>query len=347
MTDEGPAPQDSVLQKRLSRALARALAAESIAEDTSRKLYLEQQRLQQVLASETRLKNELETLLDAMEAFLQSSLQLPTIAAELYRFINQVLPCDGMRLSIDGLEATFEAGDTGVAHSASQPGIDDPALFELRIPMSLGTDGRGVVTLLSSSRWSPNLDLRLPRILTAGASGAVKNALAMDRVRQRSLTDSLTGLLNRRGFDIAASSAQSACRRNSRPLSAAMIDVDLFKAVNDAYGHAAGDEVLVEIARVFQERTRSGDVVARIGGEEFALVLPDAPLSAACQLAERIRLAVENLQFESQQQQFTVTVSIGVAEANMSESLEQLLARADGALYRAKSAGRDRWLADP
>lgn len=335
------ADNEQILDKRLRRAVARAKAAENIAEDTSRALYLEQQRLEEVLARETRIKRELEALLGAMEAFLHSTLQLSQIAEQLYHFIGDVVPCQGLELSVDGVEDTFSAGIVGTAISDGDP-------HALRIPMSIGDDGDGEVTLFSSAGWEPDLDLRTLRILISGASGAVRNAVEMDRVRKRAITDPLTGLRNRLGFNIAAQNAMSAALQGNRALSVAMIDIDFFKAVNDTYGHTAGDAVLATVAASFQQQTRSTDVVGRVGGEEFCLVLLDAGLSEAYQLAERIRRAVKGLALSADGREFSVTVSIGItAYQGEADNLDQMLARADEALYVAKTSGRDRCICAP
>jgi diguanylate cyclase (GGDEF)-like protein len=156
--------------------------------------------------------------------------------------------------------------------------------------------------------------------------------------------DPLTGLANRRDFMARAEAQCAAARRYGRPLSVLMIDLDHFKAVNDRYGHAAGDDVLRFIAAVFSLKVRSTDVCARVGGEEFAVVLAETGLEGGLQMADRIRQAVASSPVVSERvaHPLRVTVSVGVtASATGATSLGALLRDADEALYRAKAEGRN------
>ena len=126
--------------------------------------------------------------------------------------------------------------------------------------------------------------------------------------------------------------------RYHRSFSILMIDVDHFKEVNDSHGHQAGDEVLAELAKCISSNIRSIDIVGRYGGEEFVVVLPETPEEAATELAERIRLAVENLLLPFD---ITITCSVGVSGIEKGISGDGLISRADHALYSAKRAGRN------
>ena len=152
--------------------------------------------------------------------------------------------------------------------------------------------------------------------------------------------DSLTGIYNRTRFDTTLSEERSRCDRASgRTFSVALMDLDYFKQVNDTYGHLCGDEVLKGFARLVEEGIRDIDTFARWGGEEFMLLMPETDAKGAQILAERLRARIEERRFEGPGQ---VTASIGVAEYRSGESGEALTARADEALYRAKSGGRNR-----
>lgn len=151
--------------------------------------------------------------------------------------------------------------------------------------------------------------------------------------------DALTGVLNRRGFEPKGKLLFDLARRGGRPLSACMIDADHFKIFNDTYGHAIGDEVLKFIANCLCSRMRRTDVLARWGGEEFMLLLPDTSLDKARMLAEDLCKAVEG---PTHAIWGRVTVSVGLVQGTADdESLEALIARADQALYRAKHLGRN------
>ena len=131
-------------------------------------------------------------------------------------------------------------------------------------------------------------------------------------------------------------------RRYSRPLSCLLIDIDFFKAVNDTYGHAAGDTALRQAARVIADSVRGSDVVCRYGGEEFLVLAPETGLDGARALAEKIRRAFPPRLFGDAGRVFPLTLSAGVAQLSTDESGNDMIARADDALYHAKQTGRDR-----
>lgn len=165
------------------------------------------------------------------------------------------------------------------------------------------------------------------------------------RLEQLAITDQLTGLANRRHFDENARRALEVARRNERPLSVVLADADSFKTINDRHGHAVGDAVLQCIARVMADNARKADLVARVGGEEFAVLMPEAGVGLARQGAERMREALErtvHLQVP-QLGDSAMTASFGVAAYERADDrLEDLLSAADTALYRSKTAGRNR-----
>jgi diguanylate cyclase (GGDEF)-like protein len=169
-----------------------------------------------------------------------------------------------------------------------------------------------------------------------------KAQIALEQLATR---DGLTGLANRRCFDLTLLAEWQRALRQQQPLSLLMVDVDNFKQYNDAYGHLGGDECLQRIANAVASEMRANDLVARYGGEEFAVILPNQSLKGAAIVAERIRCRVEQLHLPNlgTAKQF-VTVSIGAATALPSPENEssQLVATADAALYRAKHMGRNR-----
>jgi diguanylate cyclase (GGDEF)-like protein len=164
------------------------------------------------------------------------------------------------------------------------------------------------------------------------------------RYEALSLTDSLTSLRNRRAFDQEFASRFEQARRYGRPLSLAVVDLDYFKSINDQFGHAAGDGVLRGVARTLDHETRRSDFVARIGGEEFAVLLPETSVFEALHFAEKIRSTVMSSTIRTEAATHKVTVSIGVANVPHSTitTPQELFNAADQALYRAKARGRNR-----
>ena len=167
-----------------------------------------------------------------------------------------------------------------------------------------------------------------------------------DRIRGQGLTDSLSGLANRRALFDALDRALAGGKRHHEPVAVLLVDLDEFKRVNDAAGHAAGDAALVEVARRMRSVARADDVLGRLGGEEFGAVLPGVDAQGAETAAERMRLAVADTPVRAEGRTFALTVSIGVVEARAGEDSTALLARAEALLYEAKRRGRNRVLTE-
>jgi diguanylate cyclase (GGDEF)-like protein/PAS domain S-box-containing protein len=164
-------------------------------------------------------------------------------------------------------------------------------------------------------------------------------------LEQLATLDGLTGLANRRCFDSTLGAEWSRALRQQQPLSLLMVDVDNFKAYNDANGHLGGDECLKRIAAAVASEMRANDLVARYGGEEFAVILPNQSLKGAAIVAERIRCRVEQLKVPNGRgvnEHVTVSIGAATAIASSDSTACQLVATADAALYRAKHMGRNR-----
>lgn len=157
--------------------------------------------------------------------------------------------------------------------------------------------------------------------------------------------DPLTGLLNRRGFDVAIAQLQADDSDGLTKASLLVLDIDFFKRVNDTYGHLFGDQVLTAAGKIILNAVKGRDVAARLGGEEFVVLLPNTPSKGAATLAEQIREAFSRARIRRQGSDKVldqVTISIGVVSRSADESIEQAMDRADKALYRAKNTGRNR-----
>ena len=170
---------------------------------------------------------------------------------------------------------------------------------------------------------------------------AAKEQLEMQH-REAALLDPLTGVANRRGFDAVVAQMLARARRDKSSAALLLLDLDHFKAVNDTWGHQVGDHVLQAVARAIEQGLRRGDVVARLGGEEFAIALAGCGADQAALLGEGVRRAVAALDIRRGDASVGLTVSVGVAALRSADTLDTLFARADAALYRAKRAGRNR-----
>jgi diguanylate cyclase (GGDEF)-like protein len=216
-----------------------------------------------------------------------------------------------------------------ISHIAAAAVTDDPNVCDLQVP-----DGRNI--RVHSSKMANG-----GRILTySDVTDLVRNAAQQEML---ATIDSMTGLYNRRHFMVLAEAEWNRFQRYHQPLSLLMIDIDHFKSVNDRFGHAVGDEAIKSFGAACRQIKRDSDIVGRLGGEEFAILLPETFHTQAWILAERLRERVASELLSAHGVEFKLTISIGVAAATPSMSgVEALLQSADQALYQAKSDGRNR-----
>jgi diguanylate cyclase len=167
----------------------------------------------------------------------------------------------------------------------------------------------------------------------------------LESARSEAMTDVLTGILNRRGFESRAAEILDEEAQSGRELAVLMLDIDHFKKINDTYGHLFGDKVIHAVASIIKLRVKGRDLVARVGGEEFAVLLPDTSVDGAKAVAEQIRASIEQGRIrrsDSQQPIGGFSISIGVSRFAKGDSLNGLMGRADEALYVSKQQGRNR-----
>ena len=165
----------------------------------------------------------------------------------------------------------------------------------------------------------------------------------LKHVKESAITDALTGMYNRHYLYEIAEKTIAQAKRLKYPLSLAIFDIDFFKKINDKYGHLAGDGVLKSFASLLMDRVRESDIVVRYGGEEFIAILPETDMKRAFVAIEAIRKMVETMEISIEEDTvISITISIGIAEYNYNETLDQLIKRADEALYLAKKRGRNR-----
>ncbi len=235
----------------------------------------------------------------------------------------------------------------------TQPGlraaeIEPDADEVIAVPLRSGARTLGVLALYDRRDATfGDADLDAIRAFAGHAAVAVDNVQRAQETQRESITDGLTGLVNFRYFQTALGKEIERATRYGRPLSLLMLDLDHFKRVNDEYGHPRGDAVLVELARRLREQVREVDTIARYGGEEMIVVLPETDLGGAQVVAERVCHAVRDVAFaDGDEEPLAITVSAGIAAFPAHGATADVLVRsADEALYAAKRAGRDQWQA--
>ena len=201
---------------------------------------------------------------------------------------------------------------------------------------------------LSEIRQSLYLNLLICLLVTLTVLALLNRVIKryQGKIQAQATLDSLTELPNRRGFDLLAAQAMHEAQREPKPLTALLLDLDHFKALNDTYGHLAGDQVLIGFARDLESCLRHSDIVCRWGGEEFIVLLKDTDGETGLMIAEKIRQHVEEQLYAYNGHTLHLTVSIGLTTLQPDDTLHTLLSRADHAMYRAKQSGRNRTCAE-
>jgi diguanylate cyclase (GGDEF)-like protein len=237
-----------------------------------------------------------------------------------------------------GCTVALPAEDVSRRHARIAPDGDGHAIVDLG--STNGTLVNGVA--VERRRLAPGDRIRVGAFVAAYVAAGHAAGRELEDLARLAREDALTRLPNRRAFDEALAREVARAERSGAPLSALVLDVDHFKRVNDAHGHAAGDAVLAAVAARALSALRAGDVLARLGGEEFGVLLPGADLAAAAEAAERIRGAVRAAPVAAGERTVPVTVSLGCATRAPGEAGASLVGRADARLYAAKAGGRDR-----
>jgi diguanylate cyclase (GGDEF)-like protein len=213
----------------------------------------------------------------------------------------------------------------------------------LALGLGFATEGETSLLLFPPAGGFGDETRTLAEWLASQAAVALDNARLHDVVQRQAITDELTGLVNRRRFIEALEAEIKRARRFGSPLTVVLADLDNFKGINDAFGHHAGDVVLRSFADLVRSHIREVDVPGRIGGEEFAIVLPETDQEGAWSVAERMRESLSTVPIPvSDDHSARVTSSFGVAELLDDQSGDDLLRTADAALYRAKAEGKNR-----
>jgi len=223
-------------------------------------------------------------------------------------------------------------------------GLPRPDVFALagkgncrRLPFAQGT-----ITFVTDSDLNQVFSPAFLDKILGSFAGALQNAREYGRVREQSIRDSLTGLFNRRVLDELLELEDN--KREAPPLSLLIIDLDNFKAINDTYGHPAGDLVLKTIGKVLRDNARGSDLVVRNGGEEFAILLPSTSPTIALEVGERMRKSIEKVFLTHNGCPIAITASVGIAHRSGKDvyPVRVLVEHADQALYQAKKSGKNR-----
>jgi diguanylate cyclase (GGDEF)-like protein len=269
---------------------------------------------------------QVEEAASAEEALAACRVGAPEVALIEHRFAKA-----GGRSLIDELKADPDAYTTALVVVARE---------ELPVAEAEDVLRRGALDLLIEPFVPAEL---VVRVRAAARTKTLQEELVGQYRRLETMLheDPLTGLFNRRYVLTRLAGLISGARRHGRPLSVAMIDIDHFKRVNDAHGHEAGDAALVATTIAMRDRMRAEDELGRLGGEEFLALLPDADAAAAAVVAESLRASVENTRARIEGLDLAVTVSVGWATWDGEEDADELVKRADKALFVAKRAGRN------
>ena len=286
------------------------------------------QVLEQRIGSGTSLSDEEVLRLHAQHILTRDVEAIERIQQRLLTLLQET----SQRVSDTGTHA-LQFGEALEGHSA-----------RLKQPVSMELICDIVNELLTETKQMCSASVTLSRQLDTSVQEVLTLTQRLEQSQAEALKDSLTGLLNRRGFENAVADLHARAA-DLAGVSVLLVDVDYFKRINDTYGHLIGDQVLRAVAQVLRARTKVADIAARVGGDEFAVLLPNTPMSGALALAEQIRTTVPRgrlRRLDRQEDIENVTLSVGVAHGGTGDRLDDLLHRADAALYAAKRAGRNR-----
>lgn len=232
----------------------------------------------------------------------------------------------------------------GLTYAHDDPRLDygrgAPARHACENRLTLGEQYLGELTLHRARPFTDHEAETVEHLLRS-LLYPLRNALLYRSALARAQRDGLTGVYNRAALDETLEREVQFAGRHGAPLALIVLDIDLFKSINDRFGHAQGDSVIKRVADCASDCVRRTDMVFRYGGEEFVVLLRNTSSEGATRLAERIRQRIERMEWAFENRPFTTTISAGVAELSPSDTTAKLFARADQALYDAKQSGRN------
>lgn len=257
---------------------------------------------------------------------LQTTLDLEHLLDLFYAEVQQAVPFDGLRYTQD--EQVIDCT------------VGKQARNKCSYRLITSKDNLGEITFSRSKRFKETELSILENILKIIVY-PLRNALNYRDAVRASLTDPLTGAGNRISLINTLRREIELARRYNQPMLVLMVDMDRFKSINDTFGHGCGDDILKQLTATMTDEIRRSDSVFRYGGEEFVILLSNTSEELAVQIAERLRCTIESLNCESDGKKVPTTVSIGVASLRNGDTISKLLERADQAMYRAKTSGRN------
>jgi diguanylate cyclase (GGDEF)-like protein len=257
----------------------------------------------------------------------QSTLDLHTLLHLLFKELKAQHGLDGARYNCPIPGHNFSTGDTNT--------------HKLEFTLDTSTDQLGKISLYKKNQFSTTTQEQIHNVLTLFLP-ALKNAIAYLDALIKSLTCPLTKFKNRLAFDEALQREIAFSKRHHTALSIIVLDIDNFKNVNDTYGHAVGDQILVGLAQILMQSKRHTDMIFRYGGEEFILLLNYIPKVGVFKTAERLRKSIEHNSFPFRDESLKITISLGISHYNFEDTDNMFFEKADQALYLAKENGRNR-----
>jgi len=278
-------------------------------------------------SKKTDARRSVSQLITHLSTVLQTSIELAEILHIFNDEVRQMVPFDGIAYQHQASRYEYSIGKTN-GHSTS---------YRLQTP----DDFLGELSFHRNKTRFSEAELETIERLIVSLIYPLRNGLRYQEAVKSALTDALTGAGNRISMENVMAREFDLASRYHQPLSILMLDLDYFKSVNDQYGHVAGDYVLKSVVHSLQAASRCADMTFRYGGEEFVILLNKTDVAGAQITAERLRSTIENLSFNFEGNNIPVTISIGAATLLLGESKEEMLIRADKALYRSKERGRN------